>query len=92
LEIPVKVSNKGDDKMIDKVREQYPKISGLLSTLQQYKPLPKRLQTGLRIIHCRACHLVIAFKQNSSSDVVYDSMFDTVDEIVKIVSTNIWNF
>ena len=72
-------------------RKQYPKISGFLSTLQQYKSLPIRLQTGLQIIHCRACHQVTAFKQNSSSDVVvYDSMFDTVDDIVKTTVTNIF--
>jgi len=72
-------------------RDQHPEISGFLSTLQQYKPLPKRLQSGLQIIHSRACHWVTAFKKKSTSDVVvYDSMFDSIDHVVETVVTNIF--
>jgi len=52
-------------------------------------------QTGLQIIHSCACHWVTAFKKKYSSDVVvYDSMFDSIDDVVKTVVTNIriWNF
>lgn len=58
------------------LRNQYPGVCGLTSTLLQYK---FKLSKSLQIIHCHTCHWVMAYKEDSSSDAkVYDSSFKTV--------------
>jgi len=72
-------------------KAQYPGVSGFLSTLLQYKPLPKKLTAGMQIIYCRSCHWVAAYKEDPSSDVeVYDSLFESADDIVTTVITNLF--
>ena len=73
-------------------KEQYPNVSGFMSTLLQYKPLTAKLTSGVQIIHCRDFHWVTAYKKNSSKDVtVYDSMFDSPDDTLTKVITNIFD-
>ena len=40
------------------LRSQYPSVSGLTSTLLQYKSLPTKLAMGLQMIHCRSSHCI----------------------------------
>ena len=73
------------------LRSQYPSVSGLTSTLLQYKSLPTKLAIGLQMIHCRSSHWVTAYKEDSSSEVkVYDSLFDSVDDITETVIMNVF--
>ena len=74
------------------LRKQFPTISGLQSTLQQYKELAVKMDTGLQIIHCHGYHWVTAHKYASNIDVVqiYDSLYDTADDVVKIVVLNLF--
>ena len=72
-------------------KKQYPGTAGFVSTLLQYKPLPTKLTEGIQIIYCRACHWVVACKENSSSDVtVFDSSFDSADDVMTSVITNLF--
>ena len=73
------------------LRSQYPSVSGLTSTLLQYKSLPTKLAMGLQMIHCRSSHWVTAYKEDSSSEVkVYNSLFDSVDDITETVIMNVF--
>jgi len=73
-------------------KKQYPGTAGFVSTILQYKPQPIKLTKGMQIIYCRACHWVVAGKQNSSSDLtVYASSFDSADDIVTSVITNLFD-
>ena len=58
------------------LRSQYPGVSGLTSTLLQYKSLPTKLAMGLQIIYCQTCHWVTAYEEDPGSVVkVYDTYF-----------------
>ena len=73
------------------LRSQYPSVSGLTSTLLQYKSLPTKLAMGLQMIHCHSSHWVTAYKEDSSSEIeVYDSLFDSVDDIIETVIMNVF--
>ena len=73
------------------LRSQYPTVYGLTSTLLQYKSSPTKLAMGLQIIHCRSSHWVTAYKEDSSREVkVYDSSFDSIDDIVETVIMNVF--
>ena len=69
------------------LRKKFPSMSGLQSTLQQYKELAVKMDTGVQIIHCHGYHWVTAHKYASDIDVVqiYDSMYDTADDVKTIV-------
>ena len=70
------------------LRSQYPSVSGLTSTLLQYKSLPTKLAMGF---HCHSSHWVTAYKEDSSSEVkVYDSSFDSVEDIIETVIMNVF--
>ena len=45
------------------------------------------MDTGVQIIHCHGYHWVTAHKYASNTDVVqiYDSLYDTADDVVKTV-------
>lgn len=51
-----------------------------------------KLDTGIQIIHCHGCHWVTAHKYAPSVDVVriYDSLYNTADDIVKTVTKNLF--
>ena len=74
------------------LRKQFPTMSGLQSTLQQYKELAVKMDTGVQIIHCHGYHWVTAYKYASDIDVVqiYDSLYDTADDVVKTVVLNLF--
>ena len=65
-------------------------VTGLQSTLLQYKPLIKKWAEGLQIIHCHRCHWVMAHKETASTDIVkaYDTLYDAADDIIKTVATS----
>lgn len=69
------------------LKKQFPTIPGLQSTLQQYKELAVKLDTGIQIIHCHGYLWVTAHKYAPSVDVVqiYDYLYNTTDNIVKTV-------
>lgn len=69
-------------------------MTGLQSTLLQYKPLIKKWAEGLQIIHCHGCHWVVAHKETASTDIVkiYDKLYDAADDIIKIVLLNLFAF
>ena len=72
------------------LKQQFPSMPGLQSTLQQYKEVTVKQDTGVQIIHCHGYHWVTAHKYASSVDVIriYDSLYDAADDIVKIVVKN----
>ena len=67
-------------------------MSGLHSTLQQYKELTVKMDTGVQIIHCHGYHWVTAHKYASDIDVVqiYDSLYDTAHDVAKAVVLNLF--
>ena len=74
------------------LKKQFPTIPGLQSTLKQYKELVVKVDTGIQIIHCHGYHWVTAHKYAPSVDVVriYDSLYNTADDIVKTVVKNLF--
>ena len=73
------------------LRSQYPSVSGITSTLLHYKFLPTKLAVGLQMIHRRSSHWVTAYKEDSSSKVkVYNSLFDSVNDIIETVIMNVF--
>ena len=62
-------------------------MPGLQSTLQQYKELAVKMDTGVQIIHYHGYHLVTAHKYASVIDVVqiYNSLYDTADDVKTVV-------
>ena len=68
-------------------KEQYPSISGFMSTLLQYKPLTAKLSSGIQIIHCCDVHWITAYKKFT----VYDSLFDLPDDTLTKVITKIFD-
>jgi len=73
------------------LKKQYLGTAGFVSTLLQYKPLPTKLTEGIQIIYCQACHWIAACKEKSSSDVtIYHSSFDSVDDVMTNVITNLF--
>ena len=51
----------------DLLRKQFTNVSGLQSTLFQYKMLPERMTDGLQVIHCNGCHWVTAYREDPST-------------------------
>ena len=50
------------------------------------------MDTGVQIIHCHGYHWVTAYKYASDIDVfqIYDSLYDTADDVVKTVVLNLF--
>ena len=69
-------------------------VTGLQSTLLQYKPLIKKWAEGLQIIHCHGCHWVVAHKETASTDIVkvYDTLYDVADDVMIAVLLNLFAF
>ena len=69
-------------------------VTGLQSTLLQYKPLIKKWDEGLQIIHCHGCHWVVAHKEAVCTDIVkvYDTLYDGADDVIKTVLLNLFAF
>ena len=62
-------------------------VTGLQSTLLQYKPLIKKWDEDLQIIHCHGCHWVAAHKEAVCTDIVkvYNTLYDDADDVIKTV-------
>ena len=62
-------------------------MTGLQFTLLQYKPLIKKWDEGLQIIHCHGCHWVVEHKEAVCTDIVkvYDTLYDDADDVIKTV-------
>ena len=65
------------------LQNQFTNVTGLQSTLLQYKPLLKKWTDGLQVIHCRGRHWVVTYKETASTDTVkvYDSSNDIADDV-----------
>jgi len=75
------------------LKKQFPKISGLQSSLLQFNALEKRCSSGIQIVHCPNNHWITIFKKNSSTNVisVYDAVFDSPNTVVYTVACNLFN-
>ena len=75
------------------LKKQFPKVSGLQSTLLQFKALDKKYSSGIQIVHCPNDHWITIFKENSSANViyVYDSVFDSPNTAVYTVACNLFS-
>ena len=64
-------------------------MTGLQSTLLQYKPLIKKFAEGLQIIHCHGYHYVVAHKETASTDIVkvYNTLSDAADDTINPLRT-----
>ena len=69
-------------------------VTGLQSTLLQYKPLIKKWDEGLQIIHCHRCLWVVAHKEAVCTDIVkvYNTLYDDADDVIKTVLFNLFAF
>ena len=66
------------------LHNQFPDTEGLGHTLLQKKKPPKKIKSGLQIIHDRGDHWIVASNIGCNSNVVrvhvYDSVFTAVEQ------------
>lgn len=65
------------------LKNQFPEVDGLISTLLQAKKTIKlQIRCGLQIVHCRGNHWILASNMNCKEGTlqVFDSLYASVDE------------
>ena len=74
------------------LKKQFPRLSGLNSTLLQYKDSPRVYTPDcLQIIHSQQSHWVVAttVRRSDNKVILHDSMFRELDESITSVIYNL---
>lgn len=73
------------------LHSQFPQVEGLGHTLLQKRKQPKKIESGLQIIHDRGDHWVVASNVAGHDKVqVYDSVYSAIDQGTKEVISNLF--